>query len=92
MIESGVGTPSASQIAQLAALAIILKGGYSMDRALAPHHSSNSDPVDSNAQALLLSEFRQLNPEAQRGTIQYIQQMRKGYQKAGKGMIPGVSQ
>lgn len=71
------------QIAQLAVLALIVDAGYAMDRAFSPKVKANP-PVKSEEQVTLLDKFLKLNPEAQRGAIQYIEQMREGYKKTRK--------
>lgn len=88
MIESGIGTPSPAQIVNLAALAVILGTAYSLDKACSPRVKSSLQ-VKPKEQAELLDQFLKLNPEAQRGALQYIQRMREGYQKPRGGSNSG---
>lgn len=78
-MESGIGVPSPEQIVNLAALAIMLGAAYSLDRACFPKVESSSQ-VEPKEQAELLDQFLKLNPEAQRGALQYVRRMRAGYQ------------
>ncbi len=80
MIESGVGSPSLDQIVQLAALAVMTKVAYSLGKAYSPSRSNGSSGKLPE-EAELLGKFLKLNPEAQRGTIRYIEEMREGYRK-----------
>ncbi|GAI98976.1 unnamed protein product [marine sediment metagenome] len=80
MIESGVGSPSLDQIVALAALAVMTKVAYSLDKAYSPGRS-NGNSENPKEQAELLDKFLKLNPEAQRGAIRYIEEMREGYKK-----------
>ncbi len=77
MIESGVGSPSSDQIVLLAALAVMLGTAYSLDKISSP--KPNPGVGNPGEQTELLKKFMELNPEAQRGVICYIEQMRKGY-------------
>ena len=79
MIESGGGTPDIQQIVAVAALAVITKAAYSLSKSHTPKVEI-SPPVAPKEQAELLDKFLKLNPEAQRGAIRYIEEMRKGYQ------------
>ncbi|MBA7534594.1 hypothetical protein ES705_26843 [subsurface metagenome] len=80
MIESGVGSPSLDQIVALAALALMLGTARSLDKISSPRVEINP-PVAPKEQAELLDKFLKLNPEAQRGAIRYIEEMREGYKK-----------
>ena len=44
-------------------------------------YSPKPNPGNSGEESELLREFSRLNPEAQRGAIRYIKEMRKGYGK-----------
>jgi len=80
VIESGVGSPSLDQIVALAALAVMTKVAYSLGKAYSPSRS-NGNSENPKEEAELLKKFAELNPEAQRGAIRYIKEMRKGYDK-----------
>jgi len=80
VIESGVGSPSLDQIVALAALAVMTKAAYSLGKAYSPGRSNGSSE-NPKEQAELLDKFLKLNPEAQRGAIRYIEEMREGYKK-----------
>jgi len=82
VIESGAGSPDSNQIVALAALAVMTKAAYSLDKISSPRVEINP-PVAPKEQAELLDKFLKLNPEAQRGAIRYIEEMRKGFQKRG---------
>ena len=67
-----------NQMVALAALALMLGVASYLGAAYSP----KSNPgVGNPEEKELLREFSQLNPEAQRGAIRYIKEMRKGYQK-----------
>lgn len=82
VIQSGVGIPSPEQIAQLAALVLILGTGFALDRACSPKVKSN--PGNPGEQAELLREFSQLPAPLQRGALSYAKRMRKSYSKEVK--------
>jgi len=66
-----------NQIIQLTALALMLGMASYLGSAYSPKSKSNpGNPGERE----LLKEFSQLNPEAQRGAIRYIKEMRKRYQ------------
>lgn len=67
-----------NQIIQLTALALMLGMASYLGTAHSPKSKSNPGNPE---QSELLREFSQLNPEAQRGAIRYIKEMRKRYQK-----------
>lgn len=69
------------QIVQVAILAVMTNTAYVLDKAFS-QKVEISHPVKREDEAELLEKFAQLNPEAQRGAIRYIEKMRKGYQKA----------
>jgi len=71
-------------IVQLAALAVITNAAYSLGKLCSPGRS-NGNPGKPPEQTELLRKFAELNPEAQRGAIRYIKEMRKGYKKV-KGL------
>ncbi|MBA7506505.1 hypothetical protein ES706_05196 [subsurface metagenome] len=79
MIQSGVGIPSPEQIANLAVLGIVLSTTYSLNKVSSPKVKTR--PPNPSEQAELLDKFLKLNPEAQRGAIRYIEEMRMGYKK-----------
>lgn len=68
------------QIVGLAVLAVMTKAAYSLGKVYSPKVEI-SPPVKPEEQTELLKKFAELNPEAQRGAIRYIEEMRKGYQK-----------
>lgn len=67
-----------NQIVSLTALALML--GMASYLGAAYSSKSKSNPGNPGERELL-KEFSQLNPEAQRGAIRYIKEMRKGYRK-----------
>lgn len=85
MIESGAGSPDSNQIVSLAVLALMTKAAYSLDKISSPRVEI-SPQVKPEEQVELLDKFLKLNPEAQRGAIEYIEQMREGYRKKTGGL------
>lgn len=73
-----------NQIVALAALAVMTKAAYSLGKLYSPKPKSNPAAGMPGEQAELLKKFAELNPEAQRGAIRYIEEMRKGYKKEGR--------
>ena len=69
------------QVVQLAALAVMTNAAYFLGKVFSPGYRSNGNPGKPPEQAELLRKFAELNPEAQRGAIRYIAEMRKGYKK-----------
>ena len=70
-----------NQIVQLAALALLIGSAVFLGKVCSPGYSSTGSNHEPEGQTELLREFSRLNPEAQRGAIRYIEEMRKGYQK-----------
>ncbi|MBA7477661.1 hypothetical protein ES707_13075 [subsurface metagenome] len=72
-----------NEIIQLAAL-VLMMGSVTFLGKVFPPGRSNGNPGKPPEQAELLKKFAELNPEAQRGAIRYIDEMRKGYKKLDK--------
>jgi len=70
-----------NEIIQLAALALMIGSVTFLGKVFSPGYRSNGNPQKPEEQAELIKKFMQLNPEAQRGAISYIEKMRKGYKK-----------
>lgn len=68
-----------NQIVALAALAVMTSTASFLGKVFSPGHRSNGNPQKPEAE--LIKKFMQLNPEAQRGAIHYVEEMRKGYKK-----------
>ena len=76
----GEGIQVIDQLTGFIALALMLGMASYLGAAYSPNPKTN--PEGGNpGESELLREFKQLNPEAQRGAIRYIREMRKGYQK-----------
>lgn len=69
-----------SQIVALAALAVMTRVAYFLGKVYSPGYTGSNHPKKPE-ESELLKEFSRLNPEAQRGAIRYVKEMRKGYQK-----------
>ena len=67
------------QLTSFIALALMLGMASSLGAAYSP--KSNPGAGNPGEKTQLLKKFMQLNPEAQRGAISYIEEMRKGYKK-----------
>ena len=67
------------QLTSFIALALMLGMASSLGAAYSP--KSKSNPGNPGEQAGLLKKFMEFNPEAQRGAIRYVEEMRKGYRK-----------
>ncbi|NVM24212.1 MAG: hypothetical protein HWN68_20840 [Desulfobacterales bacterium] len=65
----------------MAALAVMTSTACSLDKACSRNLKSNPGADNPGEQAELLKKFAELNPEAQRGALAYIEKMRKGYEK-----------
>ena len=70
-----------NEIIQLAALVLLIGSVTFLGKVFSPGHRSNGNPEKPKEQDELVKKFMQLNPEAQRGAISYIEEMRKGYKK-----------
>jgi len=70
-----------NEIIQLAALALMIGSVTFLGKVFSPGYRSNGNPGKPEGQDELVKKFMELNPEAQRGTISYIEKMRKGYKK-----------
>lgn len=77
----GEGIQVIDQLTSLIALALMLGMASSLGAAYSPKSKNNPGVDNPGGQAELLKKFMELNPEAQRGAISYIEKMRKGYKK-----------
>ena len=75
----GQGVQVIDQLTGFIALALMLGMASYLGTAYSP--KSKSNPGNPGEKTELLKKFAELNPEAQRGAISYIEEMRKGYKK-----------
>jgi len=69
------------QLTGFIALALMLGMAFYLGLAYSPNPTKRNPKAGNPGESELIREFSQLNPEAQRGAIRYIKEMRKGYQK-----------
>ena len=75
----GQGVQVIEQVTSFIALLLMLGMASYLGVTYSPKSKSNPGAGDSGEQAELFKKFAELNPEAQRGAISYIEEMRKGY-------------
>ena len=70
-----------NQLTGFIALALMLGMASSLGAAYSPSLKSNLGVGNPGEKTQLLKKFTEFNPEAQRGAIRYVEEMRKGYKK-----------
>lgn len=79
VLQSTLTSQKFNQFVSLLAVLLVVDAGFAMDKAFSPKVKTN--PAKTEEQVELLDKFLKLNPEARRGAIQYVEQMRNGYKK-----------
>lgn len=75
------GVPVVDQVTGFLSLILMLRMASFMLVSYPPMIKSNPAAGNNGEQTELLKKFSELNPEAQRGAIRYVEKMRKGYRK-----------